>query len=105
MGIFNEVIDITHHSKRTQAGNLAKANPDRVTNTTTEETVHKVPVNVTIETAIEYFRSNATGENANLYSFTAEVLDKYRLLTKKSLKELSDCPSGDVLTVNMNEVE
>ena len=93
MSIFNEVIDITHHSNRTQEGNLRAAGiiTDEVTTVAPKAT--SVPQNVTLETAINFFESNAHGEYSILYRQTAKGLKEYLAVPKselrKSMKEAS----------------
>lgn len=82
MPFVNNIEDITHHPKRTQAGNILAAGTAFMTTTGTanpEPRNTDVPVNVTIESAIEYFRSHAHGEYTTLYSFTADTLERYRV--------------------------
>lgn len=102
MGIFNEVIDITHHSKRTQAGNLEAAGVIKPTVTSSGEMIEsKVPQNVTIEKAIEYFRSNAQGEYANLYTATAQWLERFNTYSRTAVNKANE----SVATVDMSEVD
>ena len=106
--ICNQVIDITHHSKRTQAGNLINAGKNVVDNTKDTGVIDSnsnVPVNVTIESAIEYYKNNATGSFANLYSFTVDVLEKYRKLSKKAINDMKSQENSDVVEVDINEVK
>lgn len=105
------VEDITHHSKRTQAGNIEKAGTsydafvERMSENISGDVAVKVPVNVTIETAIQYFRENATGENTNLFLFTAEILEKYRAISKSTVSKATEESSNDsVLEVNVSKV-
>lgn len=79
--------DITHHSKRTQAENIEKAGTayDVVMQ---REALSKsgadysnanagsdVPKTVTLESAITYFRSHASGDKSALYTMTADWLE------------------------------
>lgn len=106
------VEDITHHSKRTQAGNIEKAGTsyDKVVSesgaTASSDAKCGVPVNVTIESAIQYYRDNATGDKANLYTFTAEILEKYRVISKsavsKAFEEAKKNAKSEVLEVDIN---
>lgn len=116
MGIFDEVIDITHHSKRTQAGNLAAAgvipNSDSGAEITQPKT--SVPQNITIEKAIQFYRENAVGEYKNLYSATADYLEKLnsysrtvvKNILEKNIEETSvdeEIPTVDLSEVSENE--
>ena len=107
--ICNQVIDITHHSKRTQAGNLINAGKNNVVDNTKDTGVidsnSNVPVNVTIESAIEYYKNNATGSFANLYSFTVDVLEKYRQISRKAINDMKSQENSDVVEVDINEVK
>ena len=109
MGIFDKnVIDITHHSKRTQAGNIAKAGTsfDVVMSQSREESTERViPKNVTIESAILYFRKNANGDNSVLYQRTAEWLEKYRVIAQSTAKRILSEAEEEVLTVNLKDNE
>lgn len=93
------VEDITHHPKRTQAENILKAGTAFHTITekgAIEATANSdIPLNVTLESTIKYYRDHADGAFRNLYLFTAEALDKYRLTSKKDRKlaeEAKDVP-------------
>lgn len=107
------VEDITHYSKRTQAGNIEQAGTSYDTlveskskNISGDTSVKGIPVNITIETAIQYFRENAKGENLNLYLFTADILEKYRVIFKGAVsKALDKSKKESTIEVNMNEVE
>jgi len=108
------VEDITHYSKRTQAGNINKAGTSydeltsKVENNSIADVKGKVPVNVTIESAIQYFRENATGDKTNLYLFTAKILENHRVISKanmlKAFEETKNkiAEKSDVLEVDMN---
>lgn len=104
------VEDITHHSKRTQAGNIEKAGTsydalvESMSKNISGDTSTSVPVNVTIETAIQYFRDNAKGENTNLYSFTANILEKYRTAFKSAIAKAIKDSDDSVLEVDASEV-
>ena len=106
MGIFNEVIDITHYSKRTQAGNLIAAGVIKpVSNDeSSPDVIRGVPQNITVETAIQYFRDNAVGEYERLYKATAQWLERYntysRTLVNKAVEESAEITN----TVDMSEV-
>lgn len=86
------VVDITHHSKRTQEGNLNNR-PDRIyvseetTATPTQQEQGDVPRAITVENAIDYYTNKKTGniQLAKLYSATAVWLGDY--LRLKNLKE------------------
>lgn len=81
------VQDITHTPKRTQQGNLRKAqgiqegNQEVVTST-------NVPQNPTLERAISFFEENAQGEYRSLYSNTALWLRT--LISRKRVEEKED---------------
>lgn len=85
------VVDITHHPKRTQGGNLNNR-PDRIyvseeTDTPTQQEQGDVPRAITVENAIDYYTNKKTGniQLAKLYSATAVWLGDY--LRLKNLKE------------------
>lgn len=123
MGTF-ETIDITHHPKRTQAGNVAKAGTayaNSVSPKTKEGSVPAVlsssevaeilniPENVTMESAIKFFRGHATGQFATLFTMTADWLEKYRLVSRatvnKAIQQAGEQENNDdVLTVDMSKV-
>lgn len=121
-----DVVDVTHKSKRTQADNIKKSGTayadflilqdqtstsSLVINNTgvSVQADSVIPKNITLETAITFFRSNAKGEFASLFTQTAEWLDKYRVASKTAMKKLIDeakaDSKSDVLTVDMSEVE
>lgn len=96
MGIFDSVIDITHHSKRTQAGNLEQAG---VVVTQPEPEVpdysdSDIPQVVTVERAIDYYKKHATGARANLYQLTAKWLEQYHAVAQvhvhRALEQLAE---------------
>lgn len=103
----DNVIDITHYSKRTQAGNVLRAGtafskPVVDTAPMTKD----IPVAVTIETAIQYFNDNAVGEKSVLYKMTAEWLENYRSIAHSTAKRiLSEAQEDNVLTVDVSEEE
>lgn len=78
------VQDITHVSKRTQQGNLRKAQ-GFVEHTEEVPSSTRVPQNPTLERSIAFFEENAKGEYASLYSRTALWLRT--LLSAKRVKE------------------
>lgn len=90
------VEDITHHPKRTQAENILKAGTAFHTVTdrgaVSEAVESDVPVNVTLESAIQYFRDHADGAYHNLYMFTADALEKYQKTPKKDRKKAEEVP-------------
>lgn len=90
MSIFNEVIDITHHSNRTQEGNLRAAGiiTDEVTTVAPNRT--NIPQSITLETAIEFFNNNAHGEYATLYKQTAKWLTEYLAVPKSELRKMKE---------------
>lgn len=114
--MFNNVEDITHHSKRTQAGNIEQAGTsyDLLVNSSCDATVSSgvssferdIPTNVTLESAVEFFRNHAKGELASLYIFTADALEKYRVISRtavsKALQEAKE-QEESVLEVNLSE--
>lgn len=105
MGIFNEVIDITHHSKRTQAGNLEAAGVLKSASNDSGKVIStSVPQNVTVEKAIEYFKANATGEYTNLYTATAQWLEKFNSYSRTIInKATENIPSVDISEVSEDE--
>lgn len=112
--------DITHHSKRTQAGNIEKAGTayDVVSANQNGVSVNSgsvcsslnVPKSVTLESAIKFFRENAVGECATLFKMTAEWLDKYRVASRTAMNKLiqeakeNEEKDSDTVTVDMSEV-
>lgn len=74
------VIDITHKPKRLQRDNLIQAGTaciDAESDSSQDCPVSSVPLhNVTIERAIQYYESHATGELSTLYENTALWLRK-----------------------------
>lgn len=108
--------DITHHSKRTQAENIEKAGTayDVVMQ---REALSKsgadyfnanagsdVPKTVTLESAITYFRSHASGDKSALYTMTADWLEKYRTASRTAINKMlaeSKETAEDVLTVTI----
>lgn len=115
-----KVEDITHHSKRTQAGNVAKAgtaydvvmgkaNGLAISDSDVSPIKSRVPQNVTLETAIKFFRENANGEYTTLFTQTAEWLDKYRVASRTAMNRLikeaeQNKEEDNTLTVDMSEV-
>ena len=106
--------DITHYSKRTQAGNVEQAGTsyDKFVSEMTSGNANvkesSVPVNVTIESAIQYFKDNATGDKRNLYTFTADILDKYRVVSRSAVskafeKVKEESVEDSVIEVDMSE--
>lgn len=107
----HNVEDITHHPKRTQAGNIEKAGTS-YEKLVAESSLNShvsgasdIPVNVTIESAIQYFRSHLTGATANLYAFTADILEKYRLVSKSAISKAFEeaKEESDLVKVDINE--
>ena len=112
--------DITHHSKRTQAGNIEKAGTsyDVVSANQNGVSVNSgsvcsylnVPKSVTLESAIKFFRENSVGECATLFKMTAEWLDKYRVASRTAMNKLiqeakeNEEKDSDTVTVDMSEV-
>lgn len=107
------VEDITHHPKRTQAGNIEKAGTS-YEKLVAESSVNSpvsgssdIPVNVTIESAIQYFRSHTTGSLANLYAFTSDILEKYRVISKsavsKAFEEAKKESYSNIVEVDISE--
>lgn len=111
MGVFDNVQDITHYSKRTQAGNLIAAGVIPKEEVTTSAPKTSVPQNITIEGAIQYYRDNATGDYARLYTATADWLERLnsysRTVVQNALSkesETTDTDYSDTPTVDMSEV-
>lgn len=114
--------DITHHSKRTQAGNIEKAgtaydvvvsanqNGVALSENSVSISTSSVPNSVTLESAIKFFRENAVGECATLFKMTAEWLDKYRVASRTAMNKLiqeakeNEEKDSDTVTVDMSEV-
>lgn len=104
------VEDITHHPKRTQAGNIEKAGTSYdklVSSIAGNQPVSSgdAPVNVTLESATQYFRDNATGILANLYTFTADILDKYRVISKSAISKAFEEAKKESEDSNIVEVD
>lgn len=114
--------DITHHSKRTQAGNIEKAgtaydvvvsanqNGVALSKNSVSISNSSVPKSVTLESAIKFFRENAVGECSTLFKMTAEWLDKYRVASRTAMNKLiqeakeNEERDSDTVTVDMSEV-
>ena len=102
--MFNKVEDITHHSKRTQRGNLISAGVIKPNTDIPKPVESVVPQNVTPEKAIEFFKKNATGEYTNLYTSTAKWLEQYLTVSKSAIRRAeSDVATVDISEVNTNE--
>lgn len=73
------VIDVTHKSKRSQAGNLEIAMKNSPSEPNSEENVFpaSVPKSITLERAIEFYESHSEGEYKTLYTLTAKWLRDY----------------------------
>lgn len=111
--------DITHHSKRTQAGNIEKAGTAydlcvdnsssiRVDTSSKVTTVSEVPKSVTLESAIKFYREHATGRMYSLFKMTAEWLDKYRTASRTAMNKLIEEAKEkekEAVTVDMSEME
>ena len=93
-------VDITHRSKRSQAGNLALARKNKSESVDPAPSGIEVPKTITIERAIEYYESHADGEFSTLYTATAKWLRDY--MTKKNTPAPSSSGSVDL---NDSEVE
>lgn len=116
-------IDITHHPKRTQAGNIARAGTaysksvpqsvkegsvPTVLSASEVADILNIPTNVTMETAIKFYRSHATGQFETLFTMTADWLEKYRLVSRatvnKAVQQTEEQKiKDDVLTVDMSK--
>lgn len=74
------VIDVTHKPKRMQGTNLRTmyANQESESQEVYES---KVPQSITLERAIQFYESNAYGENRVLYTQTAKWLREYMTKT------------------------
>lgn len=106
MPFVNNVEDITHHPKRTQADNILRAGTAFVTTTDQAKPENRqtdIPLNVTMESAIEYFRSHATGEYTVLYSFAADILERYRVAVPVKDKRKKSEPVLEVSAENEEE--
>ena len=111
------VVDITHKPKRTQADNLKKAGYTNDEASVADNNVQsKVPQSPTVESAIQFFEDNASGEFKALYSNTAKWLRNYLTLKVKELpknlqavlpdsvsllKLMSCAPYSDSVSLNM----
>ena len=116
--------DITHHSKRTQAGNIEKAGTgyDVVMSKGTKDevklsenpisiTTYGIPKSVTLESAITFFRENAKGDCKVLFTMTADWLDKYRVASRtamnrllKESEESEESVEDSTVTIDMSEI-
>lgn len=74
------VIDVTHKPKRMQGTNLRTMSTNQEPEA---REVHEsqVPQSVTLERAIQFYESNAYGENRVLYTQTAKWLREYMTKT------------------------
>lgn len=73
------VIDVTHTPKRLQRDNIIQAGTQSCSNSdsTQGNVEHSAPLhNITIERAIQYYESHASGELSTLYLNTAMWLRK-----------------------------
>lgn len=96
---FGNVIDITHKPQRTQADNVRAAGREFGANNN-EVNAPVASVNlqaVSLESAIKYYESHATGELSVLYKNTAKwlrdllAIDRYKIAeAKKALSEGSN---------------
>lgn len=68
------VVDVTHKPKRMQSANLRAVQTSEDINNPAEVQNSEVPKVITLERAIHYYESHATGELAVLYSRTAQWL-------------------------------
>ena len=109
--------DITHHSKRTQAENIEKAgtaydvvmqrealSKSGVDYSPNANAGSDVPKTVTLESAITYFRSHASGDKSALYTMAADWLEKYRTASRTAINKMlaeSKETAEDVLTVTI----
>ena len=74
------VVDVTHKPKRMQGANLRNmTSPD--TDSSQDVYESNVPQSATLERAIQFFESNATGEYRVLYAQTAKWLREYMTKT------------------------
>lgn len=85
------VEDITHRPKRLQGSNLKKST---VSEDKTEG-VSDIPVSLTLENVVAYFRSHAQGDLADLYSYTADQLEQMYKMRKKYLENGSNEDSNE----------
>ena len=72
------VVDVTHRPKRMQGANLKtmiESEPNQ------EKVESNVPQSATLERAIQFYESNATGEYKVLYAQTAKWLREYMTKT------------------------
>lgn len=123
------VEDITHHSKRTQAENIAKAgtsfnlvmgidSDSGVISTkglTDISTDILPPENITLESAIQFFKSVDIPRYDKLFKFTADILDKYRKASRTALNKMlqesenkdPETPPNteDTITVDMSNLK
>ena len=81
--------DITHKPKRYQSDILKEMDSDEVA----EGDINLqnfIPQSVTIESAIDYFSKNATGENKKLFYATSEWLKELRTIKMQRGKSISN---------------
>lgn len=85
------VLDITHKPKRLQRDNILAAGtqyPEEESRDNQVSAMSCVPLhNITIERAIQYYESNATGEFATLYSNTAVWLRRLIAAGKSAVQK------------------
>lgn len=74
------VVDVTHRPKRMQGTNLRNM-ADHESNSSQEVYESNVPQSATLERAIQFYESNATGEYRVLYAQTAKWLREYMTKT------------------------
>lgn len=107
--------DITHHSKRTQAGNLRLAQGKDYIESENSEVdessipkilVKDIPQTLTLESMIIFYRENAIGDLANIFKFTADTLEKYRTASRTAINRLiqsaEDKKDEGVIEFNLN---
>lgn len=80
--------DITHKSKRKQS-EIETENNSSADSSTVNVTLSSIPQGVTLESAITYFKENASGANENLFKATVKWLTEYREILNEQKKDKS----------------
>ena len=86
--------DVTHKPKRMQSAVEDERNTD-ADDTTVNVTLSSVPQSVTLESAITYFKNNASGANKQIFSRTATWLEELRQHINNDKKAKSAAVSAD----------
>ena len=100
-GMLHTVEDVTYRGgrKQSEVGAEMAAEAQKLgltTNTISVDLASNVPQSVTMESAIQYFKTNASGVNKALYSFAAKQLTRLLTLDNKQKEEQSRKANGVV---------